>query len=260
MSSDSDYKIKIGEYEGPLDLILSLIEKRKLCVNEISLAEITDGYINYLKNFEDFPLANGSDFLITASTLMLIKSLSLLPGISLTTEEKESIAELEERLRQYKEIKEKAVFIKENFGTKKILISGKKRNPEQNIFFIPTKEISVSSLLLTAKNLISFLPKKETIPSVKIKKVISLEEAMEKLAKRIQSGIKMKFSEFLIKTNNHKDASNREEQKTEKINIVIGFLAMLELIKRGAIQAKQEFHFGEIDLENNQITTPAYGV
>lgn len=260
MVPDYEYKIKIREYEGPLDLILSLIEKRKLCVNEISLAEITEGYINYLKNFEDFPLVNGSDFLITASTLMLIKSVSLLPGISLTTEEKESVAELEERLRQYKDIKEKAIFIKDNFGLKKIFISGKKRNVDQGIFFVPTDEISLNSLLLTAKNLISFLPKKETIPSVKIKKVISLEDAMEKLAKRIQSGIKMKFSDFLIRTNNNKDTSSKEEQKAEKINIVIGFLAMLELIKRGAIQAKQEFHFGDIDLENNQVTTPAYGV
>lgn len=252
---EDKYKVKVGEFEGPLDLLLSLIERRKLCINDISLSEVTDGYIEYLKQFEEFPLQGGADFLIVASTMMLIKSISLLPGISLTTEEKESIQELEDRLKNYREIKEKSVFIKENFGKRIIYISGQKRG-NQEISFMPTKEITLSQLLVSVKNLINNAPKKETVPETKIKKVRNLEETIEDLGRRMQAGLKMKFSEF-AKTNRY---STLEEFRNEKINIVVSFLAVLELIKRGTINVIQESHFGDMHMENSHAEVPRYGV
>lgn len=254
MDSESEYKVKVGEFEGPLDLLLSLIEKRKLCVNDISIAEVTDGYIEYIKGFEEFPMAGSADFLIVASTLLLIKSLSLLPGITLTPEEKDSIEDLEARLKTYKDIKEKSAFIKEFFGKNPIFFGGLKRKADE-VIFMPTDEISLVNMLNSAKNLINNLPKKEKLSEVKIKKVISLEEAIESLHKRIQSGLRMKFSDFA----GRKRGSTPEEAKADKINVVVSFLAMLELIKRGALRYNQEEHFADIHLESNDVKVPNYG-
>ncbi|MBX4211083.1 segregation/condensation protein A [Candidatus Parcubacteria bacterium] len=67
------YKVKLQAFEGPLDLLLNLIEKRKLFINDISLAQVTDDFIEYLKKIEDFPIADSSHFILIAATLMLIK-------------------------------------------------------------------------------------------------------------------------------------------------------------------------------------------
>ncbi|MDD4989460.1 MAG: segregation/condensation protein A, partial [Candidatus Pacebacteria bacterium] len=114
------YKIKTEVFEGPLDLLLSLIEKRKLLINEISLAQITDDYIAYIKNTGNQTMGESANFILIASTLLLIKSRSLLPNLSLSEEEEQSIDELEHRLKIYKEIKELSVHIAERFGKEMI--------------------------------------------------------------------------------------------------------------------------------------------
>src|SRR5665647_1776763 len=105
----SEYKIKQGTFEGPLELLLSLIEDKKLFVNEISLAEVTNEYISYIKSLSDVSsdkhIADVSYFILIAATLILIKSKSLLPDLSLTEDEEEKISDLEARLRLYKIIK-----------------------------------------------------------------------------------------------------------------------------------------------------------
>ncbi len=75
---DSDFKVKVGQFEGPLDLLLELIEKRKLHISDVPLSEVADEFIEYIKSFEEFPIADSADFILVASTLLLIKSKSLL--------------------------------------------------------------------------------------------------------------------------------------------------------------------------------------
>ena len=79
-----------------------------------------------------------------------------------------------------------------------------------------------------------------------IKQVISLEEMMDNLTKRITHGLKMKFSDFSL------------GHKQEKVNVIVSFLAMLELVKRGIIQVSQENNFGDIDMETNSVGVPKY--
>ena len=97
-----DFKVKIGEIEGPLELILDLIEKRKLHISDVSLSQVADEFIEYIKSFEEFPIQDSADFILVASTLLLIKSKSLLPNLSLTPEEQDNIEDLENRLATYK--------------------------------------------------------------------------------------------------------------------------------------------------------------
>lgn len=92
------FHIKIDAFEGPLDLLLDLIEKRKLFVSDISLAQVADDYITHVRSLAALPISDTAHFLLVASTLVLIKSKSLLPDLTLSGEEESDIDMLKRRL------------------------------------------------------------------------------------------------------------------------------------------------------------------
>ena len=101
----NDFKIAVGEFEGPNDLLLQLIEKKKLHISEVALADVAESFINHMQASQAaISKAVMADFIYVASTLMLIKSLALLPTIETTPEEMASIEELEKRLALFKKI------------------------------------------------------------------------------------------------------------------------------------------------------------
>ena len=224
----AEYTIQLDGFEGPLELLLDLIEKRKLFINEISLAEVTDGYIEYMQNLEEFPLEQTANFLVVASTLLLIKSRSLLPSLPLTEEESQDIEELQERLRLYQDVKKKSEYIKGMFGKSIIFEGGLKRSMDP--IFSPSKDITVNSLSNAIMSALANLPKIEDLPQAVVKKIASLEETISRLAARVQGNLKTTFKTML----NLKDATP-EKIKAVKAEIVVNFLAVLELFKRGII-------------------------
>lgn len=248
MKENQHFQIKTEVFEGPLDLLLSLIEKRKLLINDISLSQVTDDFIGYIKSFSEFPIKQSADFILIASTLLLIKSKSLLPTLELSQEEEGSIEDLERRLKAYKRIKELSHHVKTRFGDKVLFM----RNPNKNVepVFSPTKEITVSAMLSSIHDVLKSLPKVEKLAKAIVEKVISLEEMISRLMERVASNLKMTFKEF----------SKHGEMKTkeQKVQVVVSFLAMLELVKQGAIKAVQENLFEDIHLESNKINTPHY--
>ena len=82
-----DFKVKVGEFEGPMELLLNLIEEKKLHISQVSLATVADGFIDHLRLVDGENKKEIADFVLVASTLMLIKSLSLLPSLATTPEE-----------------------------------------------------------------------------------------------------------------------------------------------------------------------------
>src|SRR5437773_2621351 len=116
MNQKTAFAVKTEQFEGPLDLLLDLIGRRRLFINDISLSKVTDDYLEYLKGLNQFSIPDSANFILIASTLVLIKSKSLLPTLNLTEEEEMSIADLEERLRIYKILKEATVGLREHFG------------------------------------------------------------------------------------------------------------------------------------------------
>lgn len=234
----SSYKVKTKVFEGPLDLLLDLVSKRKLFVNDISLAEVTDDFIKYIEEHEDFPIGESAEFIVVASTLMLIKSKSLLPMIELSQEEETSIKDLEDRLSAYAKVKELSVTLKSMFGRK--IIFDKTPTKSALIVFSPDKDTNLPSLLESLQRVIEALPKKESLPKVTVKKIMSLEEMIEKLSERISSASKMNFKDF----HGHSGPLTYEK----KVSIIVGFLAMLELVKRGVVRVTQE-ESGEIEME-----------
>ncbi|MAG12600.1 hypothetical protein CL630_02185 [bacterium] len=233
-----EYQVKLEKFEGPLDLLLNLIEKRKLHINDIALAEITDDYLSYLENFNEFPIGQAAHFILIASTLVLIKSRSLLPTLTLTEEEKGDIEELERRLREYQRVKALSAHVNGLFGSRRIF------NQPYGIHitpvFSPTRKVTMEILLWHVKGLLASLPKKEMIPQTLIKKVVSIEETISQLADRIKSDLTLRFGDFA------------QLGKTERINVVVSFLALLELFKRGIVSVRQDRHFADITIEGKQ--------
>ena len=241
------YTVKTAAFEGPLGLLLDLVTKRKLFVNDVSLAQVTDDFIHYLEEHEEFPIGESAEFIVVASTLMLIKSRSLLPMIKLTEEEEESIHDLEDRLTLYAKVKELSAGLKNIFGKQIIFEKTPSKNP--TIVFSPDSKTDTENLLLSLERVLESLPKKEFLPKVVVKKVISLEEMITKLSERISQASKINFKEF------HGAKGKMTHEK--KVSIIVGFLAMLELVKRGAIRVTQDDR-GNIEMESEAVGAPVY--
>jgi len=241
---ESSYNVKTHIFEGPLDTLLSLIEKRKLFINDISLAQVADDYIAYIKSLEDFPIADSAHFILIASTLVLIKSKSLLPNLTLSEEEESSIDDLEARLQEYQKYKALSRHLREKFGihTEYLRLPSK----DKVVVFTPDENISISRIQETIRAIISQIPKEEIVPKAVVKKIISLEEMIENLTKRISENMKMSFKDFA------------KIGKTDKVNIIISFLAMLELVKQGIIQVRQDKEFHDIEMQNDTVGIPKY--
>lgn len=241
---ESEFQVKTHIFEGPLDTLLALIEKRKLFINDISLAQVADDYIAYVKSLEQFPIADSAHFILIASTLVLIKSKSLLPTLTLTEEEESSIEDLENRLKEYQKYKALSLHLKKMFGMNVEYL--RLPSKEKIIVFAPDKNTNVPKIYEVIKSVINQIPKKEFVPKAVVQKVISLEEMMDNLSKRITQSMKMSFKEFA------------GVGKAEKVNVIVSFLAMLELVKQGIIQVRQDKDFHDIEIHTDTIGVPRY--
>lgn len=244
----SPYNVRAGSFEGPLELLLSLIEERKFFVNEISLAEVTNDYISYIKSLNDVPsdkkIADVSYFILIAATLILIKSKSLLPNISLTEDEKENISDLEIRLKLYEIIKNAGIEIKSKFGSKIIYMPNERIWSEP--IFSPDELITINNINQSISEVLLNIPKKiEKLPEIEVKKIINIDEIINSLTDRIQNAINVSFKEFT----QNSGAKNQEEAK---VHVIISFLAMLELVREGVIEVIQNSSFGDIEINKQQ--------
>lgn len=238
------FNVKTQAFEGPLDLLLDLIEKKKLFISDISLAQVTDDFIEHVKQFDNLPMGEAAHFILVASTLLLIKSRSLLPGLNLTDEEKGDIKDLETRLKIYQRIKDGGKFIQALFGDK--MIFAQSQSKPISPVFTPDPQFTLEWALFSLKDLINRLPKKENIPQTMVRKVISLEEMIGTLTSRITSHLRMSFAEFT------------KEHRGNRVNVIVSFLAMLELVKQGIVHVSQESIFGEIQMETKEVNVPRY--
>jgi len=238
------YTVKTTGFEGPFGLLLDLIEKRKLFINDVSLASVTEDYLNYMNKLGGLNSCGSTEitsFILIASTLILIKSKSLLPNLDLTVEEEGDIKNLEERLRLYKLFIELGGNIRNNFG-KKIIFAPLERKNEV-LVFLPDDQIAKESMMTIIHKVLGSMPKKIFLPEVEVRKVISIEEMISKLTQRIQDSIKINFKDFTGK------AMTREE----KVFTIVGFLAMLELVRNGILHVVQENNFEDIIITKNQL-------
>ena len=239
--------LKTENFEGPVGLLLDLVEKKKMPINGVSLAAISGQFLDYLKTFENLPYADTASFIETASILMLIKSRSLLPQMEISEEERQSIEELEKRLDIYKFIRNVSGAIKNIYGKNPMFVRESFANLDA-LFGVKPANLSLENVLEAARSVISFFPEEESLPQVKIGRIIKLEEKISELAQRIQDNIQTCFSDFSGQ-NKCGVKLSREELNEMKTEIIVSFLALLELVKRGIALADQENVFGNISVK-----------
>jgi segregation and condensation protein A len=169
-------------HQGPLEALLELIEARKLSITQVSLADVCDAYLAYLEKLPELPLGETSQFILVASTLLLIKSRSLLPALTLTEEEKESVEELERRLAQLKRIKDAAKLLRREWGRAPLAIE--RRAPAREAIFSPA-EASLETLTHAIRKLVSLLPTPEKMIEASVAPVLRLEEVVANLKNRL---------------------------------------------------------------------------
>ena len=237
---ETSFKIKVSQFEGPLDLLLGLIEKKKMHVSEVSMASVADEYVNYLKGNDAMHMGETANFLLTAATIILIKSANLLPKLNILPEEKADMEELEERLTVYQKIKGLGLLLKRRYNGNRIFWPEKKNTPH----FSPYR-LEAAKIRSAYQELMAALPKEETLEIVHVRKTVSLETIIRGLSERIQTSLATSFKEFT-------------RGKIERVEIILSFLAMLELARRGSIEVNQNNNFEDIYIKTNQYETPRY--
>jgi len=240
----SSFAFKTEKFEGPLELLLELVEKRKLHITEISLSEVADKFLEYLKKLEDLPIEDTTQFIYIASILMLIKSKALLPGLDISKEEEEDIHELERRLQMFKLLKDQQVKVFARFGN--LIIYSPLSRPNATVIFSPAINLKINALVTLAQELIQREVVAPKLDEHTVKRVVSLEEVIINLHRRIQKALKLSFSEFTAL------------DKHEKTSIIVSFLAMLELARRGVVTLKQNNTFNDIEIETLETNLPFY--
>ena len=241
--SAASFAIKTETFEGPLELLIELVEKRKLLINDISLSAVTDEYMQTVTAMQELSLPNTAQFITLAATLLLIKSKSLLPVLELTEEETASIEDLEHRLKQYQVYRTAAESLAGTFGT--AVSYEPLYAPAREQQFVPDQYCTTSELNAAMYRVLSNLPKTEQKPVANVRPTITLEEMIDKLKNRIETQIKTRFSDIRTVETEHK-------------NVIVGFLAILELFKQGNIIITQTNRFEDIQLELDRAATPRY--
>lgn len=237
------FAIKTEVFEGPLELLIDLVERRKLLINDISLASVTDEYMAHVSRMQEMSLPNTTNFVALAATLLLIKSKSLLPVLDLTKEEESSIEELEERLRLYQIYKSAGAIVAEAFGVN--VMHERQYAPQKVSVFAPDNYCTTKELREAMQRVLADLPKLEVKPKVQVKKVVSIEEMIDRLQKRVEKQLKMKFSELIT-------------DSFERHTVIVGFLAVLESVKQGSILVSQLKHFDDFEIEHAKPGLPRY--
>jgi len=235
---ETAYTVKTPTFEGPLELLLDLIERKKLSVSNISLSKVTDDFISYLKTLSGIPVSYTAHFIVIAATLVLIKSKSLLPDLSLTDEEEGSIDELKRRLETYALYKKAGEALKKVFGSN--ILFKRPYSPITPIF-VPSHSLTKNFLAGALKETIDNTPVPKELPEATVVKTITLEEMIGSLTERIEKSMTLSFQKF--------SAEGTRGRKEGKVFVIVSFLAILELVKQGIVAVRQETEFDDINIE-----------
>lgn len=229
--------IKVEQFEGPLGLLLKLIEKEEMDITQISLGKIADEYVAFIKTSEKINPEEMADFLVVAAKLLLIKSKALLPY--LYPEEEEELEELEHQLKMYKEFLEAMKKVEKIIGKKKFMFArefNRKAVLNSAKVFSPPKKVVKEDIKEVFQELIERIrPIEEKLEERKIEKQINIEDRISKIQKMITNRLKFSFNNVLDDANS----------KTE---IIVSFLAMLELMKQREILVDQDELFTDITI------------
>lgn len=234
------YAIKLENFEGPLDLLCYLIDKNKMDIAEVKISDITDQYLEYIKNSNELELEIASEFLIMATTLVLLKSKKLLPSV-VEDEDELTEEELLQRIIEYKKYKEISNLFKEMYAENK-----------KRLYKLPDKiELKEQKFERTYESKIIFdaysslLKKNQEKVNVNARNIekIAITETVS-----VASKVKDIFRE-LVKNSRFVFSKLFSLNKCSKMEVITAFSGVLELTRRNKVIAEQEELFGDIIIE-----------
>ncbi|HLN19400.1 MAG TPA: segregation/condensation protein A [Patescibacteria group bacterium] len=229
------YQVKLEKFEGPMELLLQLIEREEMKITELSLANVTDQYLEHIKSSENINLANLADFLSVAARLILIKSRALVPVFNISPQEEEEIRDLAHQLEEFKKFKDAAITIGRLASFKKISYAKEGFWGIKPIFYPPTK-INSYDLKKAYIAVLSQIPVIEKLEEEMVAEVITLEEKIAALENSLRLRLESSFAEFV-------------GSASDKIEVIVSFLAVLEMVKQRIIDVEQGELFQEIKLK-----------
>jgi len=231
-----EYGIKLEIFEGPMELLLHLIQKNDLDIYDIPISKITSEYLAYIDIMKNLNLEVAGDFLVMAATLMKIKSRMLLPSHDNDEESEELKNELVNRILEYKKFKEASKMLQTNLENRKDIFS---RNMEPEFkeadFGV---EVTIFNLLDAFRTV---LEKARMTPKEIIKEECTVEEKVKLIL--LELGARQYLAFFSL----------FGEDETKR-SVIVTFLAMLELLKTGQISVKQDKSFGEIRIYRKVVS------
>jgi segregation and condensation protein A len=227
-----EYKVRLEQFEGPLDLLLFLIKKQEIDIYDIPISVITEQYLSYIGVLEFLNLELAGEFLVMAATLMRIKARMLLPRESVDEEELEDPRrDLVQQLLEYQKFKQAASDFEAMEYQRKMVFARPELEWEGAE---PPEEVDYNLFdLITA--LRQVLDRAEEQPMEIEVDEVSIEAKMDYLRERIQPGQRVPFADLF-------------EEGTDVLEIIVTFLALLELLRVGILKFRQTKSFGTIHI------------
>lgn len=222
---------KIEKFEGPLELLLELIESEKLPIAEVSLAQVADQFLHYVETAEDLPAETIADFLTVAAKLMVIKARLLIDWM---TPDEDDGPSLEHQLKMYKDYRDASKWIFEKLRTEKYCYSRPKMVMTITPKFTPPVSLNTSAMREIFAKALERLKPVIDLPKKVIAKAVTIAEKISVFKNFISQRQQFKFHETL-------ESSSRTE-------MIVSFLAMLELVKQNVIDVVQEDHLSDIHI------------
>ena len=235
-TAQSSYTVTIPVYEGPLALLLDLIERAELDITAVSLAQVTDQYLTYVRALEQVTADEISSFLVIAAKLIQIKSEALLPRPPVREVGEEDPAEdLARQLRMYKRFKEIGHWLEER-QDKNLRTFLRVAPPPKVEAKLDLSDITLADLLEAAERMFAAEQEKQALGTVIAPPRITIREKIEMIATHLRTSQGATFRGLL-------------GENPTRLEIVVTFLALLELVKRYRVQAQQESLFSDIAIQ-----------
>ncbi|OIO52420.1 hypothetical protein COY93_03105 [Candidatus Uhrbacteria bacterium CG_4_10_14_0_8_um_filter_58_22] len=236
------FTVRLDQYEGPLDLLLQLIEAEKLDISEISLAQVTDDYLKMVEENPDLPPEELADFLVVASRLLLIKSRLLLPYLQ-AADDGDGELDLEDQLRIYKAYLDASKVIEQLVGKRRFMYVHDKL-PQTEIGFFPPKKLKPGQM----RELFAAVSKRlEPIVKVQrqtLERIVSIHDKIRQIKEFIAHTKRTSFRSLILSS-------------TSRLEVIVSFLALLEMVKQRAVSVTQSERFDDISITRLDAATVA---
>ena len=226
------YRVTTQQFEGPLGLLLALIEKRELDISQVSLASITEEYVAHLERVQDVAPHELADFLVVASKLLYLKSKALLPDLMM--EDEDDGVGLADQLRMYKKFAQAAERLSVLFSDGFEGYAAPRQNIEAPAFS-PPPSLSGDDLVQAFRGVVERLLPYLELPKRLLERTATVEERIVHLKRRIAEGARVLFHEMA--------------EHGSRAEMVTSFLALLELLKQKIVHVEQRGLFEDIAIE-----------